>query len=61
VEHLSSAALGMLIKLGKEVTRKKGKLILSDIRPQIYEVFRITRLHKMFEIHDTAGQAMKHF
>lgn len=61
VEHLSSAALGMLINLEKEVTRKKGKLILSDIRPQIYEVFRITRLHRMFEIHDTAGQAMKHF
>lgn len=61
VEHLSSAALGMLITLKKAVTERKGKLILSDIRPQIYEVFRITRLHKMFEIHDTAGQAMKHF
>lgn len=61
VEHLSSAALGMLINLEKEMTRKNGKLMLSDIRPQIYEVFRITRLHKMFEIHDTAGQAMKHF
>ncbi|HUU84048.1 MAG TPA: STAS domain-containing protein [Phycisphaerae bacterium] len=61
VEHLSSAALGMLINLEKEVAHKNGKLILSDIRPQIYEVFRITRLHKMFEIHDSVGQAMKHF
>ena len=61
VEHLSSAALGMLINLEKQVARKDGKLVLSDINPQIFEVFRITRLHKMFEIHDTAAEAMKHF
>ena len=61
VEHLSSAALGMLINLDRQVARKKGKLVLSDINPQICEVFKITRLHKMFEIHDTAAEAMKHF
>ncbi|MHC4063481.1 MAG: STAS domain-containing protein [Planctomycetota bacterium] len=61
VEHLSSAALGMLINLEKQVARKEGKLMLSDINPQIFEVFKITRLHKMFEIHDTAAEAMKHF
>ena len=61
VEHLSSAALGMLINLEKQVAARKGKLILSEIRPQIYEVFKITRLHRLFKIHDTAGQAMKHF
>jgi anti-sigma B factor antagonist len=61
VEHLSSAALGMLINLEKEVSRNKGKLVLSDINPQIYEVFRITRLNKMFEIHETAAQALKRF
>lgn len=61
VEHLSSAALGMLINLEKEIAKKSGKLILSDINPQIFEVFKITRLNKMFDIHDTAAQAMKHF
>ncbi|HEY3245254.1 MAG TPA: STAS domain-containing protein [Phycisphaerae bacterium] len=58
VEHLSSAALGMLINLGKQVDKQSGKLILSDIKPQIYEVFKITRLNKLFEIHDTASAAM---
>ena len=61
VEHLSSAALGMLINLDKQVAARKGKLILSEIRPQIYEVFKITRLNRLFKIHDTAGQAMKQF
>ena len=61
VEHLSSAALGMLINLQKEVGKHKGKLKFSDIKPQIYEVFKITRLNKLFDIHDTAGEAISKF
>ena len=61
VEHLSSAALGMLITLNKQVSEQQGKLRLSDITPQIYEVFKITRLNKLFEIHDTAEQGLNSF
>jgi anti-sigma B factor antagonist len=61
VEHLSSAALGVLITLNKQVSEQKGKLMLSDITPQIYEVFKITRLNKLFDIHDTAARAMRSF
>lgn len=61
VEHLSSAALGMLIKLNKEMASKSGKLKLSDIAPQIFEVFKITRLNKLFDIHDTAEKALGSF
>ncbi|MFQ5590303.1 MAG: STAS domain-containing protein [Phycisphaerae bacterium] len=61
VEHLSSAAIGVLITLKKKVAEQKGALKLSDITPQIYEVFRITRLNKHFEIYDTAGQALASF
>lgn len=61
VEHLSSAALGMLIKLNKEVSDGGGRLKLSDITPQIFEVFKITRLNKMFDIHDTAEHALVGF
>jgi anti-sigma B factor antagonist len=61
VEHLSSAALGMLISLNKQVAQKKGKLKLSDITPQIYEVFKITRLNKLFSIYGTAREALADF
>jgi len=61
VEHLSSAALGMLITLNKKVGEQNGKLKLSDISPQIYEVFKITRLNKLFDIYDTAQAALKSF
>ncbi len=61
VEHLSSAALGMLINLNKVVSGQSGQLRLSDISPQIYEVFKITRLNKLFEIHETTGKALNSF
>jgi anti-sigma B factor antagonist len=61
VQHLSSAALGMLIKLQKEVSAQNGRLKLSDINPQIYEVFKITRLTKQFDIHDSASGAISAF
>ena len=61
VEHLSSAALGMLINLNKSVAEKSGHLKLADITPQIFEVFKITRLNKLFHIYDSADQAMGAF
>ncbi len=61
VDHLSSAALSMLITLQKKVEAQKGALKLSDINRQILEVFKITRLNKLFQIHDSADQAMAGF
>lgn len=61
VDHLSSAALGMLITLNKRVADAGGKLRLANISPQIYEVFAITRLNKLFDIHDSADAALRSF
>ena len=61
VEHLSSAALGTLITVNNKIRQKGGQLRLSDIDPQIYEVFVITKLNRLFEIHPTAADALKSF
>lgn len=61
VDHLSSAALGTLITINNKVRNSGGHLRLSDIDPQIYEVFVITKLNKLFEIHPTAADALKSF
>ena len=61
VDHLSSAALGTLITVNNRVKAATGQLRLSDIDPQIYEVFVITKLNKLFEIHETAADALKSF
>lgn len=58
VEYLSSAALGKLITMNKKVTDAGGQLRLCSIRPDIYEVFAITRLNKVFDIRDTQEAAL---
>src|ERR1700712_5434710 len=50
VDHLSSAALGMLINVNNRVKNHNGQLRLSNIRPAIMEVFEITKLNKLFKI-----------
>ena len=61
VDHLSSAALGALITINNKTKEKGGTLRLANIDPQIYEVFVITRLNKLFNIHETLNEAMEQF
>jgi anti-sigma B factor antagonist len=61
VEYLSSAALGKLITLNKKLQAAGGKLILCNIDPQIYEVFEITKLNKLFNIHKEEQAALQAF
>lgn len=58
VEFLSSAALGKLITLDKKVKAHGGKMKLSNIRPEIYEVFAITKLNKLFDIQEDEADAL---
>ncbi len=61
VDFLSSAALGKLITLEKKVKANDGVLKLSNIRPEIYEVFAITKLNRLFDIKDDEADALAAF
>lgn len=61
VDHLSSAALGMLINVNKRVKEQNGQLRLANIKPQIFEVFLITKLNKMFRITNTRAEGLASF
>jgi len=61
VDFLSSAALGKLITLDKKMKAHGGSLKLSNIRPEIYEVFAITKLNKLFDIKDDEADALASF
>ena len=50
VEFMSSSALGFLVKLQKTITLGRGRLKLRNMSKQIYEVFKITKLDKVFMI-----------
>ncbi len=61
VDHLSSAALGTLITINNKIRGKDGQHRLANIDPQIYEVFVITKLNQLFEIHEGSEQAIASF
>ena len=61
VDHLSSAALGMLINANNKIKQKNGMFRLANIKPQILEVFRITKLDKLFRILSTREEALRSF
>lgn len=52
VRFLSSAVLGLLLRISKRVYEGGGQLRLCNINPKIYEVFKITRLTKVFDIYN---------
>lgn len=61
VEHLSSAALGALITINNRIKARDGQLRLAGIDPQIYEVFKITKLDRLFQIHKDCEAAIASF
>jgi anti-sigma B factor antagonist len=50
VRFLSSAVLGLLIRISRRIYEGDGQLKLCNINPKIHEIFKITRLTKVFNI-----------
>ena len=61
VSFLTSSALGLLIRISKKIYETEGKLNLCSIDPKIFEVFRITRLDKVFDIYNDQEEAVGNF
>jgi anti-sigma B factor antagonist len=61
VKFLSSAVLGLLIRVSKKVYERDGQLRLCNISPRIYEIFKITRLTKIFDIYPDRTSAVASF
>ncbi len=57
VRFLSSAVLGLLIRISKRIYERDGQLRLCNINPKIYEIFKITRLTKTFDIYNSIESA----
>jgi len=59
VEFLSSSALGLLIRVSKKTHESNGHLRLCAISASIMEIFKITRLDKIFKIFPDRYQALE--
>lgn len=59
VKFLTSAALGLLIRISKKIYESGGQLKLCGINPQILEIFKITRLDRVFDIYEDQEKAIQ--
>jgi anti-sigma B factor antagonist len=50
VQFMTSAFLGLLVKIHKRIRERGGFLKLRHINPTIYKVFEITQLTRVFDI-----------
>src|SRR5215510_10243485 len=61
VKFMSSSMLGKLVQTHKKCGEFKVKLKLCSIDPEIRQVFKITKLDKLFEIEADEAAARKAF
>ena len=58
VTFLSSSFLGRVIQLVKRARGMGGRLRLCGLRPRILEIFAITQVDRMVEIHPSLDDAL---
>lgn len=61
VEYLSCAAYGKLITLNKKVGSAGGKLVMCNLNDDTMEVFKMTRLDRLFNIEKDEQTALTRF
>ena len=61
INHLSSAALGMLVTLKSNSDAAGGRLCLSGIQHDLMKIFKLTKLNKVLEIHESAVMNLESF
>lgn len=59
VKFFSSQVLGLLLNIRNRLKAYGGELLISAINPQLYRVFRITNLDKIFQFFPNRESAVK--
>ena len=49
---------GTIVRMNKKCKQYKAKLNLCSIAPDILQVFKITKLHKLIELHNDTDKAV---
>lgn len=59
VKFMTSAVLGLLIRISRKIYESQGQMKLCGINPKIKEIFKITRLDRVFDIHTDRYDAIR--
>lgn len=58
VKFFSSAVLGLLLDIRAKLKTYDGEIVISAINPQLYRVFKITHLDKIFRFFPDKNNAI---
>jgi anti-sigma B factor antagonist len=61
VTNVSSSVLTTLIMLNQQVKNSRGRLALTGISPDLQQVFKLTKLEKLFNIYGDEASALQSF
>jgi anti-sigma B factor antagonist len=61
VSYVDSSGLATLVEMLKKTRSYGGKLRISNLEPKVKSLFEITKLEKLFEIFETAEDAIAEF
>lgn len=61
VRMLSSSALGVLITLRKKAEAIKGTVVICSMRKELLQMFKITRLERLFKHYPNESKALESF
>lgn len=55
VPFIGSAGIGRLLALYRAVAPNGGSVVIFNVSPDIYNIFRSTKLTEVFEVHASQG------
>jgi anti-sigma B factor antagonist len=59
VRYMDSSGVATLIEGYKLCQKNNGRFVLAGLKPEVREVFELTRLDRVFEIYDTSQLALE--
>lgn len=59
VRFIDSSGLGVLVSGFKNAATRHGSIKLSGLQTQVKSMFELTRLHRVFDIYQTADDALE--
>jgi anti-sigma B factor antagonist len=61
LRFVDSSGLGAFLSCLRKITAKGGDLMLCGLSKQVRAVFELVRMHRVFDIHATADEAVSAF
>jgi anti-sigma B factor antagonist len=58
MDYISSSGIGLLVSVLRRCRQAGIWMGLASLRPEIFELFKLTRLNQVFEIFDTRAAAL---